>query len=163
MLAFIFLISTMLTHAQTTIGLDLPALLYSEFKVIFEHKVTEHWSMSASAGLNIKTIYSRTSSLDAEHNAEFPYATLPEGRKHTHRESLSMNYWPDGTFKGLFISFGGEYRETDGFDATAGIGYMLPIWKGLNSTIRYDFGLIRASRSEDNGTDNLCIGLSWTF
>ena len=163
MLAFLFMISPLLMHAQTIIGLDLPSILYSEFKVIFEHKVTEHWSMSASAGVNIKTIHSRISILDAEHNAEFPYATLPDSRKYMHRESLSMNYWPSGTFKGLFFSLGAEYRETDGFDGTAGIGYMIPIWKGLKATARYDLGFIRASKSEGNGIDNLCIGLNWTF
>ena len=163
MLAFLFLICPLMMHAQTTIGLDLPAMLYSEIKIIFEHKVAEHWSMSASAGINIKKIYSRISAVDAEHNAEFPYAILPESKKYMHRENISMNYWPHGTFNGIFLSFGAEYRETDGFDGTAGIGYMIPLVGGLKATARYDIGFIRISKSDDKCIDNLCIGLSWTF
>lgn len=162
-LAFIFMLCSLLVHAQTSIGLELSSLLYSEIRLAFQYKIAEHWAISAEAGVNYQILHRRISAVEAEHNSEFPINTLPDSNEFTHGECLCIRYWPQGAFNGAFLSFGAEYRDTSGLDASVGIGYMFKIWKGLYGTAKYNTGIIRAVKSEKLTLRDLSIGLSWNF
>ena len=162
-LAFIFVLSSLITQAQATLGLELSSLLYSEVKVAFMYRFAEHWSISADAGLNFKLLHRQISNEETEHNSQFPTNTLPESNAHMHRECLSICYWPQTALSGVFLSFGAEYRDISGVDACVGIGYMFKIWRGLHGIAKYDTGIIRAVKSEKLTLRDLNFGLTWIF
>ena len=162
-LVFILMFCTLLAHAQTIVGLDMPSLLYSELKTNIGYKIGQHWSLSASAGVNLKALRRQSSSIEIEHYEEFPPNSPPEARDYTHRENFAMCYWPQMAFSGPVISFGGEYRSTSGLDVYVGFGYMFKIWKGLSASIGYDVGIIRTTRQEKLTVEDLSIGINWKF
>ena len=162
-LVFILLFCTLIAHAQTIIGLDMPSLLYSELKTNVGYKISQHWSLSATAGVNLKTLRRRISPIETEHYEEFYRNSLPEARNYTHRESFAICYWPQLTFSGPFLSFGGEYRSSTGLDACFGAGYMFKIWKGLSGCILYDIGIMRSAKTEKLSTEDINIGINWNF
>ena len=163
LLIFIFALCAMLTRAQTSISLDLSSLLYKEMNIAIEYKISEHWSTSASGGLNLKALKRPITDEEAEHDSNFPLNTLPSERSYTHRTNANVRYWADRVYSGLFLSLGGEYRSNSGVDANIGIGYMFPIWKGLSGTVIYDTGVIRSSVSERLSLEDLKIGVHWIF
>lgn len=162
-IAFIFMLCNLLVHAQTAIGIDLPSLLHSELRINFGHVISEHWSMSASSGVNFNVLYRKISTLDAEHNAEFDSGKTGQGRGYIHQESIDICYWPRRTFKGIFLAFGAEYTDNHGLDGTAGAGFMFRIWKSLSGHIRYDTGLTLTDGSAKSISDGLSAGISWIF
>lgn len=161
--AFIFLLCTLASHAQTIIGLDMPSLLYSELKMNVGYKISQHWSLSAAAGVNFKTLRREISTIEAEHYEEFYRNSLPKARGYTHRESFAICYWPQLAFSGPLLSFGCEYRSSTGLDACFGAGYMFKIWKGLSGCILYDIGIMRSAKTEKLSTEDINIGINWNF
>ena len=162
-LAFIFLLCPLLAFSQTSIGIDLHSLLCSELKITLGQRLAEHWSISAAVGVNMKILQKSKSAIEEEHNEEFPDGTYPKTREHMHREHLRLCYWPKDVFKGIFLSLGAEHRDTNGLDATVGIGYRFKIWKGINCTLAYDTGLIRATQDEKLTISDLKVCISYTF
>lgn len=162
---FIFglLLCTILSQAQTTIGLEMTSFLYKELNIGMEHKISEHWSISASAGLNLKILKRDIGYEEQEHNANFKSNILPDGRSFAHREKFALRYWTNKAYTGTFIGIGGEYRTDIGLDATFGIGYMFPIWKKLTGSVIYDIGIIRSCRSDKLTLEDLRLELSWIF
>ena len=162
-LAFIFFFCSLVAYAQTNINIDLHSLLRTELNLTIGQRMSEHWSISASVGANMKMLQKRKSMIEEEHNSEFPDGIYPEHRKYMHREHIYLCYWPTHIFKGFYISLGGEHRDTDGLDATVGMGYMFNIWKGLNGALAYDVGIIKATENEKLSISDLKVGISWTF
>ena len=163
LLIFTFMLCATLTQAQPSIGLNLSSLLYKEMNIAIEYKISEHWSISASEGLSLKALKRQTTNEEVEHDSNFHHNTLPSERAYTHRGTASLRYWAKKVYSGAFVSVGGEYRSDCGLDANFGIGYMLPIWKGLSGTILYDTGIIRSNISEKLSIEDLKIGICWIF
>lgn len=153
----------MLCQAQAMIGIDMSGLLHSELKVAFGHEVAEHWSLSAAAGVNLRTLQRQVSREEEKHQMEYPTGPELTDVSHAHRERISIDFWPQSVFSGISVSVGGEYRDNEGFDATTGIGYMFGIWKGLTGNIRYDLGIIRSNREGKLSVQDLSIGIYWIF
>lgn len=163
LLIFIFTLCVVLAHAQTSIGLDLSSVLYKEMNIAIGYKISEHWSASASGGINLKVLKRHITDEEAEHDSNFPHNALPSERSYTHRTNANIRYWIKEVYSGVFLSLGGEWRSDSGLDANIGFGYMFPIWKGLNGTVIYDTGIIRSSISEKLSLDDLKIGICWIF
>ena len=163
MLVSLMALSTILCHAQAMIGIDLSGLLHSEVKVAFGHEVAEHWSLSAAAGVNLRTLKRQVSTEESKHQLEYPTGPKLSSVDYAHRERICIDFWPQSVFSGISVSVGGEYRGNEGFDATAGLGYMFGIWKGLTGNIRYDLGIIRSDREGKLSVQDLSIGIYWIF
>ena len=163
LLIFIFLLSATLTQAQPSIGLDLSSLLYKEANIAIEYKISEHWSTSASGGLSLKTLKRQITDEEVEHDSNFHQNTLPSERTYTHRANANIHYWPQRVYSGVFLSLGGEFRNTTGIDTNIGVGYMFSIWKGLSGAILYNIGIIRSSISGKLSIEDLKIGIYWIF
>jgi hypothetical protein len=157
------LLYSILSQAQTAVGIDLTSLLFNEVRVAVGHRISERWTVSASAGINRKVLKRDISSEEADHNSDFPPAYLPEGRSFSHRESIGLSYWPQSSFSGPFLTIGGEYRQGLGLDATLGAGYMFTIWKGIIGTLKYDAGIIRTANTGKLPADGFSVGLCWKF
>lgn len=163
MLVSLMTLSAILCQAQAMIGIDLSGLLHYELKVAFGHKVAEHWSLSAAAGVNLRALQRQVSTEENKHQIEYPTGPELIDVNFAHRERICIDFWPQSVFSGISVSVGGEYRENEGFDATAGIGYMFCIWKGLTGNIRYDLGIIRSDREGKLSFQDLSIGIYWIF
>lgn len=163
LLIVIIQLSSLFCYAQTSIGLDLASLLYKELNAKVEHKISEHWSMAATAGINLKSLKRNISDEEFEHNLSFHSNALPTQRPFIHREHLSVHYWANSVFSGTFVSVGGEYRTDTGLDARIGVGYMFPIWKGLIGSVIYDIGIMHSSKTDNLLGEDFKIELSWIF
>ena len=163
LLIFIFTLCAVLAQAQTSIGLDLSSFLYKEMNIAIEHKISEHWSASASGGINLKVLKRHITDEEAEHDSNFPHNALPSERSYTHRTNAKIHYWTKRVYSGAFLSIGGEWRSDSGLDANIGLGYMLPIWNGLSGVVLYDTGIIRSSLSGKLSPDDLKIGICLIF
>lgn len=163
MLVFLMTLSAILCQAQAMIGIDLTGLLHSELKVAFGHEVAEHWSLSAAAGVNFRALRRKVGTEENKHQMEYPTGPELTDVNYAHRERICIDFWPKRIFSGISVSAGGEYRGNEGFDATAGIGYMFNIWKGLTGNIRYDLGIIRSNREGKLSVQDLSIGIYWIF
>lgn len=163
MTIFLLIVCTLISHAQTDIGIDMSALLFREIKVSIGHGISGHWSARAEAGISMKALKRKISKEEIWHDKEFTSSVQLYDRTFTHRESLSICYWPRTCFQGTFLSVGGEYRQGKGLDATIGIGYMYRIWKGLAGVIRYETCILGAAGAETLSVQNLGVGLNWIF
>jgi hypothetical protein len=162
-LAFIILTCPILCQAQTAVGLEISSLLFKEVQISLEHRIAEHWSVSAHAGMSLKALKRHMNSEETSHNESFPASSMPQERAFSHRECLNLRYWPQSTFNGIFISLGGEYKADAGPDANLGIGYMFSIWKGFKGAIRYETGMIMAAKNDKLSPEGLSIGIYWNL
>jgi hypothetical protein len=162
-LVFIIMACSMLCQAQAAVGLEISSLLFKEVQIGLEHRIADHWSVSAHAGMNLKGLKRHRNSEETAHNESFPAASMPQERAFSHRESINLRFWPRSTFNGIFLSFGGEYKEGTGLDANIGIGYMFSIWKGFKGAIRYETGMIMAAKNDKLSSDGLSIGIYWNL
>lgn len=163
LLIFILMLCAIPSQAQTAIGLDLTSFLYKELNIGVEHKISEHWSMTGSAGINMEILKRDVGNEELEHNSSFHSNSLPDARAFSHRERFALRYWTDKAYYGMFIGIGGEYRSDIGMDANLGIGYMFPIWKKLTGAVTYDLGIIRSYKVGKPGIEDLKLELSWIF
>lgn len=148
---------------QICAGIDLTSVLYREIRINIGYGFAAHWSFSASCGTNLKKLRHKYSEEEINHNDEYPMGELPDSDTVLHRESIGFRYWPDKAFNRFFLSLGAEYRHGDGLDACIGVGYYVPIWKGLKGVLNYETGLIRSVKEGKISFKDLRFGLSWTF
>lgn len=135
---------------------------WSEF--VIDYRISEHWSLHAAAGFNIKRLIGSKAEEFRNHNKEFE-DSMPEIKisKGMHQENLSFRYWPRPTYDGVFFSIGGEYRENHGADGLIGAGYSFTIYKGLSTDIGYNLRLMERISSDSVLTGEICINLSYRF
>lgn len=148
---------------QTSFTIDLSSILYTELHIDVGYAFADHWSFSTSAGINLKMLRHRDSNVEISHNSEYPINRLPDPDSYLHRESLKFCYWPKHTYESLFISIGAEYRDDCGIDANIGLGYLIPVWKGLKLKIKYEAGIIRSVEAAKLSLRDLYMGISWVF
>ena len=129
LLILILMLCAILVRAQTSIGLDLSSLLYKELNIGLDHRISKHWSLHGSAGVNMKILKREIGKEELEHDSNFNSNSQPSVRSYAHREKFGFRYWPNTAYSGMHLNIGGEYRTDAGLDATLGIGYMFPIWK----------------------------------
>lgn len=163
LLILILMLCAILVRAQTSIGLDLSSFLYKELNIGLGHRISQHWSIHGSAGLNMKILKREIGKEELEHDSNFNSNSQPSVRYYAHREKFGFRYWPNTAYSGMHLNIGGEYRTDAGLDATLGIGYMFPIWKKLTGSIAYDIGIIRSQKTGKLTIEDLKLELSWIF
>lgn len=120
------------------IGIGTSTSLKWSCTLTIEHPFAERWSVSASAGFNIRSNeHADGHNETAMHNYEFKGPSIIESSQHEHMAGFSLSYWPKGEGKGASVILGAEHLSTDGFDAICGLSYRIPIWKGISASINY--------------------------
>lgn len=105
------------------------------------------WSASFTAGISVPGAGRKPDKEYEDHLAEFD--ELPYDRHNPESSfSLSMVYWPQGTYEGFFIGTGCRYIVGSHPDYLIDIGYRMPVGKGLALVLSY-------------GNDGLGLGLRW--
>ena len=120
------------------IGIGTSTSLKWSCTLTVEHPFAERWSVSASAGFNIRSNeHADGHNETAMHHYEFKGPSIIESSQHEHMAGFSLSYWPTGGGKVVSIILGAEHLSTDGFDAICGLSYRIPIWKGISASINY--------------------------
>ena len=127
------------SNKRLSIGVGISTSLNGCGEFAIEHTISSQWSVSISAGIRISMPDSLTNEETREHHKEFDSRELQTDiSSPSHKEAFIFSYWPVSISKGPALSFGAEYLNTLGLDATCGISYRLCIWKNLSADISYN-------------------------
>lgn len=132
-------------------------------KISFCHGLTERWSVGGTVSFNIRRLGPGKTDEMKDHENEFIGAEgITMTKEHiSDSESVVMQFWPMALFEGMFIMAGGRHTQEYGLDCVLGIGYLLPVWKGLSATVSLETGLIR--KSETSIGECIALGISYKF
>lgn len=127
-----------------------------------EYVFNTHWSISGSAGINVKGIMKGPSIIEQEHDGEFetPSSYVTPWR---HRMEASFRYWPQGNICGPYLSIGIMHDDSYGADIPLVIGYGIDIRHGLGITISYSMPLIRHMQEDSFSTSGLNMEFRYAF
>lgn len=146
------------------VGLDMSdALSECRFGIMASLAISDKWSVGTEAVFS-PMIRSTRGEEEIMHetiltgNDTAGNAVRPAG----HIGCLSMRYWPERAFKGLFLSLGIKAGESITTNVVTGIGYNMKVWKSLTLSVRYETDLIRTSGTLQN-TGDLSISLNYIF
>ena len=108
---------------------------------------SRRWAASFSAGISVPGAGRKPDKEYEEHLAEFE--EFPYGRQKPESSfSLTVVYWPQGTYEGFFIGTGCRYTVGSYPAYLIDIGYRMPVWKGLALVLSY-------------GNEGLGMGIRW--
>ena len=132
-------------------------------KISFCHGLTERWSVGGTVSFNIRRLGPGKTDEMKDHENEFigTEEITMTVEQISDSESVVMQFWPMALFEGMFIMAGGRHTQEYGLDCVLGIGYLLPVWKGLSATVSLETGLIR--KSETSIGECIALGISYKF
>ena len=139
---------------RTCIGLGFSSFLDGCCELSAEHGFSDRWSVSVSAGFNIRNAFTADSESE-EHSLVFDegiVAGKPSGR--VHHESFSIAFWPQGAFNGISLALGAQQSSTEGADIVLTVNYHVPINKRLAACINWS---IRGMSMVQNKTGNAAV------
>jgi len=145
---------------KATIGSDIGGLIStSKLNICAEYAFKEKWSLSWKADIDLGCFRCRGNPEQEAHLNEF----AEQEKAYTSEQdfSASIRYWKDRAYDGGYLEAGLRCSEDMGTDCTIGIGYCIPIWKGLISAISYRTGIIRSIRNRRPSGEGLTIGIFW--
>lgn len=156
-----------MAQTKLTIGTDIiSGLAFRTIEIYGSYGFHPNWSAAIEAGLDIGMMHNNTSVLDKEHSEAISKLTAKESnefRKDFSTLSMHLDFWPQKTHKGLCISLGGLLRDRTGPDILMGLGYYIPIWKGLGINLRYQIGIIETYKTDNLPTDGIKGGFHYVF
>ena len=131
------------------------------------HKIGARWSIEGQTAVNIKRLsYGKDEETIQHWNALSD--TVNQNGQRTFRDNLtelsfSVGFWPREVFKGPVLNIGCLVKDRTGPDIFCGIGYCLPIWKGLSTDIGLRICILETKRTEKLQYNAIRIGLSYAF
>lgn len=145
-------------------GLDLTSALKGWSEFVFGYRISDKWTMEAAAGYNFGQLMKKKKGDYVNHHMEFDDNAyeIPEF-KGMHMGRIWVSYWPGQAFRGVSMSLGMVYMENRGTDGFCGIGYRLPICKGLGTEFLYTIRLLEAFGADRSLKGEICINLSYIF
>jgi len=149
-IAVFLLGSGCLAQDKASVGMDImPLINTGSINISGGYGFSRKWSASFSAGIALETAGRTRNKEYEEHLAELDI--LPHDRqRHDGSFSISLEYWPDGTYEGFFMGAGCRYAVGSPPECIIDIGYSMPVWKGLSSMLSY-------------GTKGFRLGFRWTI
>ena len=156
-----------MAQSQLLVGADiLSELTFGAIKIHGSYGFHPHWSAAIEAGIDLNAIPGEINPLDKEHGEGLGYGTEkeePEFRKDCSTLCIHIDFWPQKTHKGPCISLGGRHRDRTGADFIIGLGYYIPIWRGLGIDIHYQMGMIETYKSNELSLSGIRGGLHYVF
>ena len=146
------------------LGINLYGLVKGSAVIHSGYAFSDHWSVSSDMSLGYSRFEKEKSDIEAEHDSEFTDNTHELSKPpDLIAEHISFRYWIQQAMKGLFLATGIRYGSGTGLDYTLGIGYEIPVWKGLHMTAGYTYALMNMSTDNDVRTEGIGICLCYTF
>lgn len=148
------------TKRESMAGTDLFHVMTGHgFRVEISHALNSRWSADAEAIFT--PMRKEKGKEESTHHRILQNKEDTEERQihGSHKGSLSLRYWPEGTYTGPFICIGIKVGDSITTDASAGIGYMIRVWKGSALSLKYETGVLERirNRSFEAGNISLCI------
>lgn len=149
-IAAVFLSIGGFAQGIASVGMDFMPLSGRNGTIIYGgYGFTGKWSASFSAGIPLRPAGNASDKEHMEHLAEFD-GSPDDSQINDGAVSISLEYWPEGTYEGFYMGAGCRYVIGLSPECTIGIGYSMPVWKGLTSLLSY-------------GTEGFRLGLRWTI
>ena len=145
------------------IGTDLTeTLLTGTFNISAGYSFSDRWSASWRAVINTSQFRTGRSQEEEDHMSEF---SPEENDIHIlSTSSISVHYWMDQAYEGTFLTAGVKYMTDEKTaDYTIGIGYCIPLWKGLRMVLAYESDILSSFRNRTAEGRGLTIGICWTI
>lgn len=119
-----------------TLGLDVAETFRSgNVKIMAGYGFHEKWSIRYDTTISMQPTRRKGNPEYETHNGEFVAPAEKETSALT--TCISFQYWPVRTFRGIYTEIGCRYGYRDMPCCIVGIGYSIPIWKGLSAVLSY--------------------------
>jgi hypothetical protein len=152
------------TKRESMVGTDLfHALTEHGFRVEISHAVNSRWSAEAEATLTHMHQEKGKEEITHQRILQDMEDTEKTQTQGSHTGGISLRYWPEGTYTGPFISIGIKVGDSIKTDASAGIGYMIRIWKGSALSLKYETGVLERIRNRSHEAGNISLCINYIF
>lgn len=122
-------------NGKAYLGLDISDLVGSMvMNAEAGYRIQKKWTANARISLNLGFIRRRKSSEEIEHenmNTQISNTNHKEYKGIYEETGISLRYWFNRAYNGPYVNTGCVLDKSLRADYSLGIGYMLPIWKGL--------------------------------
>lgn len=154
-------------QSRISVGTDIMTGLTSgTIQIHGSYGFHHNWSAAIEAGVNVTAMHEAEDVLSKEHREALGKDMTEESdgfRRDFTTLSLHIDYWTQNTHRGLCFSMGGHLRDRSGPDLTIGMGYYIPIWRGLGINLRYQIGIIETYKNAKLPVDGIRGGLHYVF
>lgn len=151
-------------EADCCFGINLFGLAKGNLTIHSGYAFKEHWSLSSDISIGYSRLKKTKTDIEAVHDGEFvdsrPILSEPPDLMTEH---IRLIYWPADAMSGTFLATGIRHGSSTGIDFTLGIGYVIPIWKGMRMTAAYTYALKSMTSGLEKGLNGIDIYLSYTF
>lgn len=141
------------TKRESMAGIDLfHALTEHGFRIEISHAISSGWSADAEAIFTLM------------HKEQGNERRTEDRQTHgSHTGSISLRYWPKEAYTGPFFSMGIKAGDSITTDASAGIGYMIRVWKGSAVSLKYETGVLERFRNRSCETGKISLYINYIF
>lgn len=150
-------------QGKSMAGIDVSTVsAYYDIRIGFSHAISERWTAGGTVciGTGIGTRKDKSTE-KAEHELEFADedSVVETAGRPGHSESAVMQFWPRKAYDGMFFLIGGRHSNERKVECILGLGYLLPLWKGLAATVSVETGI---GRTADDGR-RAALGICYIF
>ena len=154
-------------QSNLAIGTDIiSGLALNTLRIYGSHGFHNNCSATIEAGIYLGMMHNNSNILDKEHQDGIGNLTTPEShglRKNFSTLCVHLDYWPQKTYRGPHIFLGGLLRDRTGPDILIGLGYCIPVWKGLGIDLKYQIGIIETYNTDSLPTEGIRGGFHYVF
>lgn len=151
-----------ISASRSDIFMDIGSIIYmNTASISIGHQFGQRWSAYSCAHIQMSYRPIDKQSEEYIHRAE----TDPEYGKNTETIrkgsaiEAGIRFWPDSTYKGIYISLGYLHELPAAPACTIGTGIYIPIWKGIAAEIAYAKTIYDIKKM----SDKLKIGVGYIF
>ena len=147
--AILICVSGLCQH-RSTIGVDIGRIIStSSINISAGLGFSDKWSASWRSEIDISHLNRKENREYLEHLAETDEIQTKE--KVFQNSSIAFQYWVSKPFEGAFLETGIMEKKSTKAIPILGIGYFMPMWKGIRGCISYRSG------------SELSFGIYWTI
>lgn len=145
---------------RITMGLDIAETIRNgNVRIMAGYGFHERWSVRYDTSIATFPLKGESRPEYDTHNGEFNTIS-EETESPALTTCISVQYWPARTFRGIYTEIGCRIEAREIPCCIVGIGYCMPIWKGLSTTLSYSTDI---GPSPSSGKGCIAMAISWTF
>lgn len=147
---------------KAVLGIDMSRVLRDgDIKIVAGYGFHERWSVRYSTAISTDPIRKTT---DPEYECHKEELSTSYGKTAIHPSStLSMQYWTRNAYEGTFLEIGCRYGFNTRTDCIIGLGYCIPIWKGLSAVISCSTDMISTFDERQYFGEGISLDICWSI
>lgn len=147
-------------QSKAILGVDMSrALRNGDIKILSGYGFHERWSIRFTTTISTDSIQPATDPEYECHKEEF--SPSYERAVLSPSSTLSMQYWARNAYEGTFLEIGCRYGYGTRTDCIIGIGYCIPIWKGLSAVISCSTDMISSLNERQFSGEGISLDICW--